>query len=602
MRKLILATTAVALGLVILRLGGPLMVASDTPPVELEIGSDARTLVVAVHGFGGVSRPGLVELAHTAFPGAHLIAPTYSQGPLNAFSNRDVYDIADVIESRIDRAFRQYGYERIVLIGHSMGGELLRKVYLWGAGQEEDRPARRGRHAWVDRVERFVSLAAINRGWTTDPAPPNMPWYRRAEYAAGTLIARMTGTGKMIYAVRRGAPFVADSRVQWIRLARRNDGRALPLLIHLLGTGDDIATKADVMDVQVAKDFRFKSLEATDHADIATALADEIGPNGPLTERARAILDCVTLPPDQLTFDEPDTLVEDPKIRRLVFILHGIRDYDVWGSELKRQIDAQLGPDSDTVVVVPKYGYFPMAPFLLWSDRQAKVRWFMDAYTEELAHYPSATTFDFIGHSNGTYILASALQKYRTLRVNDVYFAGSVVPQRYPWMELVRTDRVRRVRNVVATNDWVVALFPRLFEQLAEWRGVDGDFGSLDIGAAGFRGFQDAGRPKSGVRDILFADGMHGTGVDLEVGKKRDALVRFGRYGLDDDQERAFDDAFRNARTPNAFMDALSNVSWAAWLVIMIVVVGLGVLLWRWKRFWGVVPYIALVLLFLNSF
>ena len=94
----------------------------------------------------------------------------------------------------------------------------------------------------------------------------------------------------------------------------------------------------------------------------------------------------------------------------------------------------------------------------------------MDSYTEELAHYPSATTFDFIGHSNGTYILASALQRYRTLKVNDVYFAGSVVPQKYKWTDLVAAKRVGRVVNVVATNDWVVAIFPRLFEQIAEWR------------------------------------------------------------------------------------------------------------------------------------
>ena len=256
MRKLLLATGALVICFLVLRLGGPLVVSSDTPPVDLETGSDARTLVVVVHGFGGVSRPGLIELAHTAFPGAHLIAPAYSTGPLRAFSNRDPYEIADVLETAIDRAFRRHDYQRIVLIGHSMGGVLLRKVYLWGAGQEEDRPARRGRHSWVDRVERFVSLAAINRGWTIDPAPPNMKWYRRAEYGIGTVVGRLTGTGRMIFAMQRGAPFVADSRVQWIRLARQNLGRPLPLLIHLLGTRDDLATKADVMDAQAAKDFK----------------------------------------------------------------------------------------------------------------------------------------------------------------------------------------------------------------------------------------------------------------------------------------------------------------------------------------------------------
>jgi hypothetical protein len=405
----------------------------------------------------------------------------------------------------------------------------------------------------------------------------------------------------MILAVQRGAPFVADSRVQWIRLARQNNRRRLPLVIHLLGTHDDIATVEDTKDAQAAKDFRFKSLPDTGHADIATALAEELGPNGPLTSRSRTILECVTLPAEQLSFDVPDKLIEEPRIRRIVFILHGIRDYDVWGLELKRQIDAQLGPNSDTAVIVPKYGYFPMAPFLLWSDRQQKVRWFMDLYTEALAQYPSATTYDFIGHSNGTYILSSALQKYRTLKVDDVYFAGSVVPQRYPWSDLVRNQRVHRVRNVVATDDWVVAIFPRLFEQIAEWRGRAGDPETLDIGAAGFRGFQEAGLPGSGVRDINFTSGTHSTGVDLHAEKKRDALVRFGRYGLDTSQDRVFQEAFGNAQEQDPLMDQLSNVSWVVWLLIGAIVAAGGWLAWRWNRYVAI-AYALFLLGILNSY
>jgi pimeloyl-ACP methyl ester carboxylesterase len=596
-----LVVLIVIVAVLVLRVGGPLVVQTKVPDIEVTAGTDARTLVVALHGFGGTSRQGLIALAHRAFPGAHVIAPQYNSGALNSFSNSSPYDIADVVESAIDNAFSQYQYERIVLIGHSMGGELLRKVYLWGAGEEDDRPVRRGRREWVDRVERFVSLASINRGWSTDPAPPNMPWYRRAEYALGRIVGRLTGTGQMIFAVERGAPFVADSRVQWIRLARQKTGRKVPLVIHLLGTRDDVATVEDTKDAQAAKDFKFKSLPDTDHADIATALADELGPNGPLTSRAQTILDCVTLPVDKLKFDEPDKLIENGNIRRVVFILHGIRDYDTWGIELKQLIDAQLGPGSRTAVVVPKYGYFPMAPFLLWSDRQQKVRWFMDHYTEALAQYPLAETFDFIGHSNGTYILASALQKYRTLKVDDVYFAGSVVPQRYRWGDLVRKQRVRRVRNVVATNDWVVAIFPRLFEQIAEWRGQADNSELLDIGAAGFRGFQEAGLPGSGVRDITFASGTHSTGVDLRVDRKRDALIRFGRYGLDAEQDRMFDQVFGNAMMQSAFMDQLSNVSWLVWLSIVAVVVGGASVVWRWNRYLLAV-YALIVVAILNSF
>lgn len=588
----------IILGLLVLRLVAPLLATSKIPEVELVQGSDSTTLVVVLHGFGGMSRPGLIRLASTAFPNAHLIAPEYNGGRFAPFSNRSPYDIADLIEVAINDAYLKHHYDRIVLIGHSMGGEVLRKVYLWGTGNEVDRPARRGAHEWVNKVERFVSLAAINRGWSTDPAPANMPWYRKLVFDSGLLIAKLTGTGKMIMSMQRGAPFVADSRVQWIEAARQNTGLKLPLLIHLLGTKDDIATIEDIKDVQVTKDFHYKSLPDTGHGDIATALTDEISDDGPLTWRARTILECVTLPIEKLSFDKPEELVEDLSVRRIVFILHGIRDYDEWGMKLKNTIDEDL--PAGTRVLLPKYGYFPMAPFLLWQDRQEKVRWFMDFYTEQRAQYPRAEQFDFIGHSNGTYILSSALQNYKSLKINDVYFAGSVVPQRYPWNELVIDKRVSRVRNVVATNDWVVAYFPRFYEQIAEWSGASGEPGALDLGAAGFRGFHESGGPSEAIENIAFATGEHSTGVDLGDANKLEALVRFGRFGLDSKQEDLFRTAFKNAEKPDTFTDAVSNVSWIVWFLLATTVIVIAAGIWRWKPY-AVAPYALLVLGILYS-
>jgi hypothetical protein len=71
---------------------------------------------------------------------------------------------------------------------------------------------------------------------------------------------------------------------------------------------------------------------------------------------------------------------------------------------------------------------FPLLPFITYRDRQKNVRRFMDEYTENLARFPKAETIDFIGHSNGTYILASALQRYVTMRVRRVYFGGQCEP------------------------------------------------------------------------------------------------------------------------------------------------------------------------------
>ena len=122
------------------------------------------------------------------------------------------------------------------------------------------------------------------------------------------------------------------------------------------------------------------------------------------------------------------------------------------------------------------------------------MKWFMDEYTETLARYPHATDIAFVGHSNGTYLLAEALRMYDSMRVNRVVFGGSVVPKDYAWCCTPAQRAVERVRNYVASDDAVVALFPRFFE-LPVIRRVLGN----NIGSAGFNGF-DPQRRTAGLR------------------------------------------------------------------------------------------------------
>ena len=258
--------------------------------------------------------------------------------------------------------------------------------------------------------------------------------------------------------------------------------------------------------------------------------------------------------------------------------MHGIRDYGGWTDRLRDAIENQVdqGQERKGIAVVnKKYGYFPMLPFLLYWDRQKNVRRFMDEYTENVARYPNVTRFDFVGHSNGTYILASALQHYKTVSVGRVYFAGSVVPKHYPWRKFLDEKRVQRVVNVVASGDWVVALFPKLFEQAADWMGTQPSTGVLDIGAAGFRGFQAADDPKGRLINIQFADGMHGVGVDTTDAGKLAAIVGYVRDGNEDRLS-----VFRSVPNQWGWLDFMSNVSWLAWLVL----VGLLVL-FGWRAF-----------------
>ncbi len=290
-------------------------------------------------------------------------------------------------------------------------------------------------------------------------------------------------------------------------------------------------------------------------------------------------------------------LEEDTSVERIVYVMHGIRDYGEWTDRLRSRIEHEaLVFGGKLAVVNHKYGHFPMLPFLLYWDRQKNVRQFMDEYTENRARFPHAKVFDYIGHSNGTYILASALQNYTTLRANRVYFAGSVVPKHYPWLALVDERRVEHIANVVAAGDWVVALFPRFFEQIAEWWHVQPVQGLLDIGSAGFRGFQQAAEDTKGrIENVQFAEGSHGTGVDINNERKLEAITHFILSG----DEKEFS-VFRNRDEPEGWLAFLSDVSWIVWIALVTCLFGLGRFAFKVNS-WVGWSYIVLFFGLLNS-
>lgn len=531
-----------------------------------------KRLVVMVHGLSGrdAFEPA-VKTAQEALPESDFLVFKYDARLL---SNANPYVIANFIEDTIDSAVRHNGYEEIVLVGHSMGGMLLRKVLLWGNGLDQDRPNRKGARPWVEKVSRFVSLAAVNRGWSIDPRPEQMGMGKYLAILVGERLARWSGSGQLLLAMQRGAPFIADSRMQWIDLAR-SDRKKLPQTIHLLGDLDDIVSRRDAADIGVAKSTLFVTLPQTDHAGIASALYGDMSVAG--IERRRKIVAAMRGEVDKLDADSEQSLAEDRSITRLVFIMHGIRDYGDWSDSLREVIEQEAQASNEKIAVVAaKYGHFPMLPFLLYWDRQKNVRWFMDELTQNKARYPNLQTIDFVGHSNGTYILAGALARYKSLQVNRVYFAGSVVPKHFEWRPLIDQGRVAEVANVVAANDWVVALFPRFFEQLSEWQGNKPADGPLDIGSAGFRGFEASQDPGKMVKNYKFADGGHGVGVDTRKHERMRAIARFVVRG-----ETTGLKQFEERRQPNGMLDILSNICWVVWLILGTVLVGIWYFIFR---------------------
>nr|WP_053570347.1 hypothetical protein [Caballeronia cordobensis] len=545
----------------------------------------------------------VVDLARELYPDADSLVTTYHATLL---SNDDPLRVANEIEINIHDAFEAHAYEHIILIGHSMGGMLMRKALVWGYGVEEDRAAlgRKGPRAWVGKVDRFVSLASINRGWSIDPKPDQMSV---SKYLLAFMLqraARLLGVGRLLFALERGAPFVADLRVQWIRLARNpqlSGGQPLPKTIHLLGDVDDVVSRDDSCDLAAAKDVLFVTVPNTNHGEIATNLKQD-APDPASQRRVRLIKLALTADREDIPADRTPALEEDFRVKRIVYVMHGIRDQGTWAERFRDAVERDPRHGLEGVrVVPPKYGFFPMGPFLLYWDRQRNVRKFMDDYTENLARYPDAYEFDFIGHSNGTYILASALQHYRTLVVGRVYFAGSVVPKRYPWDNLIDAGRVKDVVNIVATNDWVVALFPRFFEQIAEWVRSERCTGLLDLGSSGFRGFDASGKTaEHRVRDLKFAVGPHGVGVTFNGSENRERrLAAVIRYAILGDQTEL--NAFKDADSEARWLNVASNLCWLVWVGLAGVLSCGGYFVCQIFGFGALVAYFVVILLLLNS-
>ena len=586
----------VAAFVVFVLFGARHVVRRDPGSSTIERGTGGDTLVVLLRGLGG--RQGIRELhglVRQQYPEADLLTSTVEPSPL---ANIDPYRVANVMEHAIHDAYEKTKYRRIILIGYSLGALVLRKAWVWGNGIEDDRLrlGGHGKRAWVDRVERFVSLAGINRGWSIDPKPPSMPFRRYFLYYFTERIARLAGIGGMLLATQRGAPFVADLRVQWIRLVRELDAapdKKPPFVIHLLGDIDDIVAMEDSQDIAAAAGTSFVWLLNTNHESIL----DVSGSDPRNLQRRQVILDALASPPEKLSIEKPQPRTQQHDVRRVVFVYHGIRDFGVWTNRIKDAVTERAPPAQTGIAVsTPKYGFFPMLAFLLYWDRQKNVRKFMDEYTETLARYPALDAVDYVGHSNGTYLLASALQHYKTVRVRNVLFAGSVVPRFFDWISLIDSGRVVKVRNIVASGDWVVAWFPRFFEQIADWFSWTPTTGPLDIGSGGFRGFDDAGHPDGAVRNMQFVAGGHGAGVDIAIAERLEAIVDY----IATDDETKLDDAFTRCKQPNRAIDVFSNVSWLIWLLLAGALLAIG----YWLSTFGVsfvLIYAGLVILLLAS-
>jgi hypothetical protein len=162
----------------------------------------------------------------------------------------------------------------------------------------------------------------------------------------------------------------------------------------------------------------------------------------------------------------------------------------------------------------------------------------------------------YIGHSNGTYLLAKGLSLCPAMRFDRVLFAGSVVQRNYPWPARLGTQ-VASVVNLVAAGDLVVAFFPRAFERLR----------LQDLGGAGVDGFMLL--PPGANRSYL--PGRHDAGIREEMWNDIAAFAVNGDLPMRNDKTIGGELALTSRKSWwVTFLGELSPLSWPGLAALII--------------------------------
>jgi pimeloyl-ACP methyl ester carboxylesterase len=583
-----------------------------------EKGSSGTVLVVILHSWhrGPEVMSDVSEAVREAYDGrVEICAPKL---PHSRFlgSVRAAEIVRQTVEIVDGCVARNRSITRIVLIGHSFGATLARRVFLVASGAPQNFAAEEplagiARKPWADKIERIVLLAAFNRGWKISD---RLSWYYSFMFnvagLAGSIIPRWSPT---IFDIRLGAPFAVQTRLNWLAYRRAQQGptntaakggQHRPILLQLIGTRDDLVSPFDQVDIAVDgsggsggspspdRDYYLIEVPQSDHHTILKLSGDANASRRrdllmrALKENRDGLHEIATDP--ALLEDEVPAI--DLSVKETVFVMHGIRDDGFWTHRIAEHV-RMAGPRKEGEYAfrgwTPTYGYFAMLAFVLPWVRREKVEWFMDQYVSAFAQYPKSD-FHFVGHSNGTYLAASGFRNYPAFHLRNVFFAGSVVRSDFPWAELIDQGRVQRFQNIVASTDKIVALLPKS----VEWAKA------FDLGGAGFDGFADAGAGGQ-ITELKYVKGGHSAGITEEHWKQiAEFIVRGTAVSQLPGQARLY------AQRQPAWLTTLSNLYFgipgivlvfflAAPMAILFLPIYLGGSSWVGFNAWRVVACLA---------
>lgn len=421
------------------------------------------------------------------------------------------------------------GYDSVVLVGHSLGGVLVRHAYLHALGTFDESD----RRDWAHAVERVVLFASLNRGIEVSVRRrwwlPTVAWFGRV----------LPFTRRwLVFDLLRASAFITNLRIAWLR--EINTMPSPPLMVQYLGRSDSLVSEEDSRDIDTFATGTQELIPDATHGDlIRLDTAPDPDARFALIARAFTAPRPTEVPP-----------IGDPE-QRVVIVLHGIRaSNNAWPRDLERHIEANW---PGTEVIAATYGRFSARKFMIPATRRKFLSWMQDTYAERLAANPRAT-FHFIGHSNGTYLLGHSLKSIPAMRFQRILLAGSVLPTSYDWQGRVRDRQVDALRNDRAARDVPVGML---------CSGLRGLF-MRDIGTGGVDGFLWEDPRKT---EVYYYSGGHGAALTS------DNLPRLASFVMDGSNSQP--DGLM--REPSGRFSILSRAAPVlAWLAVAVLLAGAG--------------------------
>ena len=490
--------------------------------------SDALITRIRDHGPEGSTR--VVKFEHKVKPWSIRRTPELAADNLDARIEREARDASD-----------------IVLIGHSIGGLIVRSAWLKGLGYDSSSPSE-----WPAKLERIVLLGVPNGGFKFRKGAT----FLKALYALASPFADFG-----IEHAKSGGYWVTNLRLRWLEAFRDLPVALQPYVSEVIGVEDALVTRDDIRDSDHLPGAARYRLDGTDHAGlIEVRTAEEARWRWPTIQRAIF---------EDRRPTEPPLPVSKQKV---YFIFHGIRASadDDWVAAMRRDLQV-----TGAKVVAPDTGFFSAFEFALPFVRNRKAHDFLEKYGDNaVTHDPD--NFAFLGHSNGTYMMGRSMLRVPAVRFRFILLAGTVLNPKYDWALLRERKQVGAFRSVEGARHWTDGAVHNERARVDVPVGVLAAFLSglkpfnRDVGPGGTVGFINA-EGIVGQDDTLYTGG-HSGALGTSDPERRAQIATFLKKGKATDVPTAH---------PSRFFHWVGRIlPMLSWLVVALLVALLAVLVW----------------------